>query len=450
MNIKESFFTPSLGGRWREAFSLIAADKLFSAIYIAGTAVAIASAMVAVIVLNIKMSDIKPEVNRSRTLYPHIEYHSDNHNGSLFYIFSTIAIDSCFSKMKCVELVTGNHEGQQAIYNESYSEHINVVTKMCDPNFFRLYSFTFVEGRPFSEKEFRNGEHVCVITEDLAKRLYYKEKGGTFRMNNNTYRVVGVVKTVCSLMIASTADIYYPHTSAENFWVEQFNGKGGPLPTVSYCGDLSVEILLRKGYTRQDFIEEIEPIWKHYISQIRTQTGEEIDCKLLVNNHFLQQMNVWTDTPEEIIKAALYIPLTLMILIFLFLPAINLSGLVSNRMEARLPEMGIRKAFGAKRFTLLREVINENLVLTLCGGAVGWVLSWFFVNAFRNNEVFLTVLFNGSKPNPNAGMEFSMFFTPKLFLICFVCCAVLNLMAALIPAWRSLGKPIVESLSQKK
>ena len=53
----------------RHAFALIRADKLFSTIYIAGTAVAIASAMVVAIVLNIMLADIAPEVNRSRTLY---------------------------------------------------------------------------------------------------------------------------------------------------------------------------------------------------------------------------------------------------------------------------------------------------------------------------------------------------------------------------------------------
>lgn len=37
-----------------------------------------------------------------------------------------------------------------------------------------------------------------------------------------------------------------------------------------------------------------------------------------------------------------------------------------------------------------------------------------------------------------------------IVLIAFVCCAVLNLMAALIPAWTALRKPIVESLNQKK
>ena len=53
----------------RHAFALIREDKLFSAIYVAGTAVAIASAMVVAIVFNILLGDIPPESNRSRTLY---------------------------------------------------------------------------------------------------------------------------------------------------------------------------------------------------------------------------------------------------------------------------------------------------------------------------------------------------------------------------------------------
>ena len=55
----------------RHTFALIREDKLFSAIYIAGTAVAIASAMVIAIVFNMLLADIPPEVNRSRTLYVH-------------------------------------------------------------------------------------------------------------------------------------------------------------------------------------------------------------------------------------------------------------------------------------------------------------------------------------------------------------------------------------------
>ena len=133
-------------------------------------------------------------------------------------------------------------------------------------------------------------------------------------------------------------------------------------------------------------------------------------------------------------------------LLLLLLPAINLSGMVSNQMEARVAEMGIRKAFGAKKRVLLNEVIQENLVLTLCGGIVGYLLSWLFINS----AVFLLLFNREEDPVENVSLQLDMFFTPTLFLIAFVCCAVLNLMAALIPAWTSLKKPIVESLNQKK
>ena len=140
----------------------------------------------------------------------------------------------------------------------------------------------------------------------------------------------------------------------------------------------------------------------------------------------------------------------LLMLLFLLLPAINLSGMVSNRMESRLAEMGVRKAFGAKRHVLLHQVIQENLVFTLCGGVLGYVLSWLFVAAIRNNNLFLALFGQGSAPLGDVSLQFDMFFTPAMFLVAFTCCAVLNLMAALIPAWHSLKRPIVESLNQKR
>ena len=57
-----------VGGGFRHAFALIRDDKLYSAIYIAGTAVAIASAMVVALILHIRMGNIYPEKHRDRTV----------------------------------------------------------------------------------------------------------------------------------------------------------------------------------------------------------------------------------------------------------------------------------------------------------------------------------------------------------------------------------------------
>ena len=53
----------------RQALAMMREEKLFSGIYILGTALAIAFTMVIAVVYYAKLADIAPEVNRSRTVY---------------------------------------------------------------------------------------------------------------------------------------------------------------------------------------------------------------------------------------------------------------------------------------------------------------------------------------------------------------------------------------------
>ncbi|MBQ9524860.1 MAG: ABC transporter permease [Bacteroidaceae bacterium] len=469
-NILRKWLPSIEGGGWGwvcHAFALIRADKLFSGIYIAGTAVAIASAMVVAIVLNILLADIAPEVNRSRTLYLTNTFYKESHGEERHLEnSSTEAIDSCFRRMKCVEFVApvippGEHWTISASDMEARRTIKSLTIMGSDTELFRLYDYRFVTGRRFSEKEFRDGEHVCVITDRVANQLglfpLEKPEGEqSILINKVPFRVVGIIKSPSFLMQESAADIFAPYT-AECLGYRP-DGKLETSYDISYAGNLEARIILKKGYSRKDFLEEFEPIRTQYEAITSTQVGESVSWTPKVKSHWLKKitffgaLDVYDDTTY---KAMNLLPPVILMLLFLFLPAINLSGLVSNRMEARRAEMGIRKAFGAKRRTLLREVIFENLVLTLCGGLVGWVLSWLFVSALRYNGVF-QLIFMGTNDldTMNAmkvySLNYQMFVTPTLFLVVFLCCAVLNLMVALIPAWRSLKNPIVESLNQKR
>ena len=437
----------------RHAFALIREDKLFSAIYIAGTAVAIASAMVIAIFLNIKLADISPEINRSRTLYPLYGFYTKSlaENGRKFDMrFSTEALDSCFRQLKCLEAATGVRSVFLSITDEG-GQHATGAYALCtDPSFFRLYNLTFLSGRPFSEKEFRQGERVCIVTDKLAKwnnnatHVSIAGSKGQF-----PFRVVGVVKAVSTLMEDATADIYIPYTVEVN----KDDNPDQNLDQISYSGQLEVRLLLREGCSREDFLDEIEPLRKNYNAANNVRLGKDWgEWKIDADTHFFNTLNFFRHTGDQdfSMKAKELMPPALLMLLFLLLPAINLSGLVSNRMEARRAEMGIRKAFGAKRRTLLNEVVHENLVLTLLGGIVGWLLSWLFITAVSNTEVVHKMFRGLSQVGNEPSLDFRMFFTPTLFFVAFVCCAVLNLMAALIPAWHSLHKPIVESLNQKR
>ena len=137
------------------------------------------------------------------------------------------------------------------------------------------------------------------------------------------------------------------------------------------------------------------------------------------------------------------------ILLLLLVPALNLSGMVASRMERRLPEMAIRKAFGAKRRTLLWQVIMENLVLTLIGGAIGLLLAWTALYGWRD-WVFSIFSMNNYLYESVPIIKGEMFFGPAIFLISLLICTLLNVLAATLPAWLSLKKPIVESMMIKK
>ena len=450
----------------RHAVALIRDDKLFSAIYVAGTAVAIASAMVIAIVFNMLLADIPPEVNRSRTLYVYGRFLPVGWTGDMPYHqgHSSVALDSCYRRMKCVEAATGIIPAMQNRYtiagfsttDRQGTEQSTVSAIATDYDFFRFYDLDFIDGRPFSKKESDEGERVCVVTDKVAERAG-TSTGSTVDINGKPFRVVGVVKAVSAFLEEATADVYMPYM-VEGMGLYPNNHNPFRIAEryvdVTYDGNLSVRVLLRKGYTLKDFCDELEPLRQQYSAVISSQLGEKVEWAVDARTHFFHTVNFFrpdgADDQGLALEAKNLMPPAVLMLLFLLLPAINLSGLVSNRMEARRAEMGIRKAFGAKRRTLLGQVISENLVLTLLGGIVGWLLSALFIATISDSQLFLQMFVSRDQNVVDTGLQLQMFFTPTLFFIVFLCCVLLNLMAALIPAWHSLRKPIVESLNQKR
>lgn len=116
--------------------------------------------------------------------------------------------------------------------------------------------------------------------------------------------------------------------------------------------------------------------------------------------------------------------------------------------------MGICKAFGGSRLRLLSQVIRENLLFTLVGGILGLLISWsvltfgcrWVIRMFNSNLFYDIFRYGGTEVE----LMPSMLFSPRIFLSAFLFCVVLNLASALIPAWKSLRRPIVESLNNKK
>ena len=82
--------------------------------------------------------------------------------------------------------------------------------------------------------------------------------------------------------------------------------------------------------------------------------------------------HIWSNVGPDM--SMIYLQYALALVIILLVPSLNLCGLSSSRMQQRTAELGVRKAFGATRGVLIRQMLNENLVLSVVGGIVGLVL----------------------------------------------------------------------------
>ncbi|MDE5625827.1 MAG: FtsX-like permease family protein, partial [Muribaculaceae bacterium] len=127
------------------------------------------------------------------------------------------------------------------------------------------------------------------------------------------------------------------------------------------------------------------------------------------------------------------------------IPALNRSGLMSRRMDMRSSEIGIRRSFGGTRFQLLKQVLWENLVLTIFGGIVGLVIVWLGI--LTSAGQLLTLLDNSSY---NQILSYNItpeiLYAPAIFIVAFMLCVVLNILSALVPAWFSLRRPVISNI----
>ncbi len=417
----------------RQALHMMREERLFSAIYIAGTALAIAFTMVIAVVYYAKLADIEPEVNRSRTVYV-LPMSETPKNGAELKeeknYFLSDEVKEWFYPLKSVEVVSANlrleewHSDKINIWNKENKDFkpIPVATKMVDENFFRVYHFQFVYGHPFTKEE--KNLNICIISRDISEKLFGKGVDPVGKMLNlgGEFRIVGVTEPTSSIAEQSFAQlfVYIGEDEARDM----------------------ITIVLKEGCSVADLEKELEEV-AHKRSVSSKDMNYSFENRVLPHAQLQMSggrtLSSWKD---------ILISLFPQVFVLLLVPALNLSGLVAARMKRRLPEMGVRKAFGAKRKELMHQVIMENLVLTLCGGIVGLFITWLLLYVFRSWVFFAIGSQFTMMSEPT--IEGEMLFSPFIFLIAFAVCLIVNMMAAIIPAWLSLRHPIVESMNQKK
>lgn len=434
---------------FKQALALFRQNRLFSTLYIAGTGLAIAMTVVMAVVYYVKLAPVYPEVNRANTLYlTSASFHSDKEKMTYQSGLSYQALQEWMYPLKNVvevsAIVDYGMETPAYIQPADLSGDFSVALKLVDPAFFRIYSFRFLEGNPFTDSDLASAIHTAVISDDLARRLFGTTKdvvGRSFSLDYVNYRVCGVVRSASYLTPQSYAQVYLPYSVAEDYKIPAT----GQFP---YCGNFSVTFLVKDEAQADALRAEIGDLTRRLNLQNKDQW--QLELWKQPTSHWLSVFQSYpSDASFSPWKTAGY--LIVVVLVLLLVPALNLSGLIASRMESRLPEMGVRKSFGAGRSVLLSQVMWENFFLTLAGGLLGLILAW--ITVYLGREWIFVLLDQWPEAVPqgvDAYVSGEMLFAPAVFVIAFLLCLLLNLLSALLPAWMSLRKPIVYSLYEKR
>ena len=294
-----------------------------------------------------------------------------------------------------------------------------------DPGFWKIYAFSFLEGKPFSEADFSSAIPQAVVCESVAKQLYGTTQvvGKPVIIDRMSYTICGVVKDVSRAADTAYGQVWTPYTTnrvlSDMAFMENMSGA------------FNVCLLARETSGFDTIRQELKGQMARYNS-----TKKETQINFFHNP--ISRFDKAIGTSGQI-KVELKDYLTEMggLLLFLLLvPALNLMGVTQSAVQKRRSEMGIRKAFGATYGDLVRQVLYENGVITLVGGVIGLLLSFLLLPLCRS---FLL-------EKADTVLQSDMLFKPGLFLVALLFCLLLNLLSAGIPALRIARQQIAASL----
>lgn len=411
---------------FKQAIQMLKQNMFISIISIAGTALAIMMIMVLVVTDEVKTISIAPEVNRDKMLYINYQVKRDTIQGSWQSgLVTPDIINDYLLHLKSPEYVsvmsTYTFDNMQTVNVEGNADYSLFCTRRVDASFWKVFAFDFIEGNPFSDEEFKSGIHNAIISESTAKELFKGEKalGKTIQVAFKNFKITGIVKDVSPVFKYAGGDIWIPYTTYDN---QLF----GLVVLKAKDEDDFPQIIAEVREAERKFGIDHHP-WSLYLK------GPE--------NQKISAMDIGGNNVEEFDKSIKIAnrKMVLIFLILLIIPALNLSGFSLSRIKKRTAEIGVRKAFGAKKYIILIQVLYENMITSLIGGGMGLVLSYVIVVWLKNWLLGIP---------ESADIPVRAMISPAVFIIVFIVCLLLNLLSAGLSAFKASRMSIVNSLNQ--
>lgn len=242
------------------------------------------------------------------------------------------------------------------------------------PAYYDIQGLQLSMGRWLKTADLENNSYVCVINETAAEELigYVDCVGQAISLSGVKYTIVGVLadddNSLTSVFSSGSMVAYLPYTS-----------------------------LLRLS---SSVVQEITTFYVSAPENGTVETAETVMTQLLLERFDADEdafevssQNVLEDTMSSV-TSMLTVMLGGIAAISLVVGGIGIMNIMMVTVTERTREIGIRKAIGASRGTILTQFLMEAVVLCMMGCCLGIFLSWAILQIVNTVVVSLDMSFH--------------------------------------------------------
>ena len=289
-------------------------------------------------------------------------------------------------------------EGRTPIVRGEY-RLASITTIGVSADFPRISRSEIKEGRFFSEFEAHAAANTIVIGFDVADALFPGDNplGQTLRLGNQQYTVVGVAARQGRFLglFSMDAMVLMPVNTFRRQYAYNNNG---------------TQILVQVDGTQ---LAEAREELRGLMRRLRGLSPETKD------NFEINEQRIIRDQIEPI-KAGIALGGIFITGLSLFVGAIGIMNITYVSVKERTKEIGVRKALGARRRTILLQFLIEAGSICFLGGVIGLLVAWLL-------SLVVTVL----------APSFPLVFSGSLVLIGLLVSVATGLFSGLAPAWQA-------------
>ncbi|WP_419514320.1 ABC transporter permease [Leyella stercorea] len=280
-----------------------------------------------------------------------------------------------------------SQQGETLVNGSDYTTGINL--SGIYPNDVEINKRTIICGRFINELDLKERRKSIVISSDMAKELLPQSplslNGQIIRTTTLAFRVVGIYESQKNSM---GNEAFIPFTTFRAIYNK---------------GDKTGNIVF--SFSNLNSEAENEAFESDYRARINRQhrAAPDDENAIWIWNRFTQALSM--NTATGLLRTALWV----IGILTLISGIVGVSNIMLITVRERTHEFGIRKAIGAKPWSILRLIIIESIVITTFFGYIGMVLG-IAANLYMDATIGQETIDNGlfaiqMFTNPTVGID---------------------------------------------